>query len=143
MARRAAADLSGMGDWVRHLGEQIGNELGRVIAENVQRHLDSAIDVGAMAKRLTGGGGKRGRRSSGGGDKSSCGEPGCNNPVLAKGLCRSHYYRARYQTQKGGASRGKRAAKGDAGASSTKKKRGRKAAKAPADAAPQGETGAV
>ena len=27
---------------------------------------------------------------------------GCGNPVLAKGLCRSHYYRARYRAQKAG-----------------------------------------
>ncbi len=28
-------------------------------------------------------------------DESTCTQPGCNRPVLAKGLCASHYHRAR------------------------------------------------
>jgi len=41
-----------MGEWVRSLGEQIGNELGQVIAQSVQRTLESAIDVSDLARRL-------------------------------------------------------------------------------------------
>lgn len=85
---------SGMGEWVQGLGEQIGAELGRVIAQSVQRTLSSSIDVNALARQLKGG-----RRGSA---KGVCTEPGCGNPVLAKGLCRSHYYRARYRAQKAG-----------------------------------------
>jgi hypothetical protein len=33
---------------------------------------------------------------------------GCGRPVLAKGLCRSHYYRARYRAQKAGTLQPKR-----------------------------------
>ena len=135
MARRAASDLKGMGQWVRSLGEQIGNELGRVIADSVNRHLASAINVKEVATRA-GAGGRRGRK--GGGAKAACGEPGCGNPVLAKGLCRSHYYRERYRSQKAGG-RGKRAGKADAGG---KKKRGRKAGKEPAPAPAAAETSA-
>ncbi len=87
---------SGMGEWVQGLGEQIGAELGRAIAESVQRALSSSIDVKDLARQL--GSGRRGRRA--GGAKGACTEPGCPNPVLAKGLCRSHYYRARYRAQK-------------------------------------------
>ncbi|HET9754451.1 MAG TPA: hypothetical protein VFP52_15880, partial [Myxococcales bacterium] len=37
-----------------------------------------------------------------GAGRAICREPGCGRPVLAKGLCRSHYYRARYRAQKAG-----------------------------------------
>ena len=84
---------SGMAEWVQGLGEQIGAELGRAIAQSVQRTLSSSIDVKDLARQLKGG-----RRSA----KGICTEPGCGNPVLAKGLCRSHYYRARYRAQKAG-----------------------------------------
>ncbi|MFN2546993.1 MAG: hypothetical protein ABR567_06155 [Myxococcales bacterium] len=77
------------------LGEQIGAELGRAIAQSVQRTLSTSIDVKDLARQLKGG-----RRSSAA--KAVCSEPGCGNPVLAKGLCRSHYYRARYRAQKAG-----------------------------------------
>ena len=85
---------SGMGEWVQGLGEQIGAELGRAIAQSVQRTLSNSIDVKDLARQLKGG-----RRGS---SKGVCTEPGCGNPVLAKGLCRSHYYRARYRAQKAG-----------------------------------------
>jgi hypothetical protein len=136
MARRAASDVKAMGEMVRNLGEQLGVELGRVIAASVQKTIEASVDVHEIARRLGGAssGGRRGRRAAS--DKSTCSEPGCNNPVLAKGLCRSHYYRARYRSQKGG--RGKRSAKADPGAG--KKRRGRKAAKAPAEAAAPVET---
>ena len=95
MPRRSA---EAMGEWVRALGEQIGTQLGIAIAENVQRVVLSRVDVGEMARRLGGGNGRRSRS----GEKPVCREAGCPNPVLAKGMCRSHYYRARYRAQKAG-----------------------------------------
>src|SRR5438045_5704993 len=94
-----------MGEWVQSLGEQIGTELGQIIAQSVQRTLESSIDVSDLARRLGAGlgaglGGRRGRRPSGA--RALCSEAGCGQPVLAKGLCRSHYYRARYRAQKAG-----------------------------------------
>jgi hypothetical protein len=111
MARRRRQQRSssgggggGMGAWVQNVGEQLGVQLGQIIAESLQRSLESSINVGDIARRLgasaTGGGG-RGRRARGG-DRAVCSEPGCGRPVLAKGLCRSHYYRARYRAQKAG-----------------------------------------
>ena len=92
----------GMGEWAQRLGEQIGAELGQMIAQSVQRTLESSIDAREIARRL----GKRlpgAKRGKGAGaDKGVCGEAGCTDPVLAKGLCRSHYYRARYRAQKAG-----------------------------------------
>ena len=90
---RGRVRSSGLSELVQGLGEQIGAELGRVIAQSVQRTLSSSIDVKEIARKLKGG-----RRTS----KGICTEPGCGNPVLAKGLCRSHYYRARYRAQKAG-----------------------------------------
>jgi len=91
----------GMGEWVQSLGEQIGTQLGQIIAQSVQRTLESSIDVTDLARRLGAGlGGRRGRRPSGA--RAICSEAGCGKPVLAKGLCRSHYYRARYRAQKAG-----------------------------------------
>src|SRR5713101_1050264 len=87
-----------MGAWVQNLGEQIGGQLGQIIAETVQRSLQSSIDVQDIARRLGAGAG-RGRQGRTG-EKSICSEPGCGRLVLAKGLCRSHYYRARYRAQK-------------------------------------------
>jgi hypothetical protein len=89
-----------MGKWVQSLGEQIGTQLGQVIAQSVQRTLESSIDVADLARRLGAGIGRRGRRPSGA--RAICSEAGCGKPVLAKGLCRSHYYRARYRAQKAG-----------------------------------------
>jgi hypothetical protein len=89
-----------MGEWVQSLGEQIGSELGQVIAQSVQRTLESSIDVSELARRLGAGIGRRGRKP--GSARAICGEAGCGKPVLAKGLCRSHYYRARYRAQKAG-----------------------------------------
>lgn len=87
---------SGLSQWVHSLGEQIGAELGQVIARTVQRTLETSIDVGTLAKRLGANGGR------GPAGRAICHEPGCGKPVLAKGLCRSHYYRARYRAQKAG-----------------------------------------
>jgi hypothetical protein len=87
---------SGLSQWVHSLGEQIGAELGQVIARTVQRTLETSIDVGALARRLGATGGRAGT------GRSICHEPGCGKPVLARGLCRSHYYRARYRAQKAG-----------------------------------------
>ena len=96
---RGRGRLSGVSEWVQSLGEQIGAELGQIIAETVRRTLESSIDVRDIARRLGAGGPRRGGRA---GDKAACKEPGCGRPVLAKGLCRSHYYRARYRAQKAG-----------------------------------------
>jgi hypothetical protein len=91
-----------MGEWVKNLGEQIGSQLGEVIAQSVQRTLETSIDVSDLARRLGAGlgGGRRGRRPSAA--RAGCHEAGGGEPVLAKGLCRSHYYRARYRAQKAG-----------------------------------------
>ena len=91
-----------MGAWVQGVGEQLGVQLGQIIAESLQRSLESSINVADIARRLgASSGGGRGRRARGG-DRAICSEPGCGRPVLAKGLCRSHYYRARYRAQKAG-----------------------------------------
>jgi hypothetical protein len=91
----------GMGEWVQSLGEQIGSQLGAVIAQSVQRALETSIDASDLARRL--GAGVTGRRGRGvSGARAICSEAGCGKPVLAKGLCRSHYYRARYKAQKAG-----------------------------------------
>jgi hypothetical protein len=87
---------TGLSHWVHNLGERIGVELGQVIAKSVQRTLETSIDLGALARRL---GANGGRAATG---RASCNEAGCGRPVLAKGLCRSHYYRARYRAQKAG-----------------------------------------
>jgi hypothetical protein len=128
-----------MADWVKTFGEQVGTELGRVIGESLQRTLLSSIDVGDIARRIGGGlgAGRRGRRASG--QKAMCSEPGCPNPVLAKGLCRSHYYRARYRAQTGANGRGRRGAKADA--PGPKKRRGRRT-KTAAEPATTAETAA-
>lgn len=102
---RGRGRASPVGEWVQTLGEQLGAELGQIIAENVQRTLESRIDVGRIARSLGAGqalpkgASKRGRGRNA---RQGCAEPGCDDPVLAKGLCRSHYYRARYQAQKAG-----------------------------------------
>jgi hypothetical protein len=86
---------------VQSLGEQIGTQLGQIIAQSVQRTLEASIDVRDLARRLGAGiAGRRGRKPLGA--RASCSEEGCGRPVLAKGLCRSHYYRARYRAQKAG-----------------------------------------
>ena len=85
------------GAWIKGLGESIGVQLGKVIAESLQRTLESSVDFDALARRL-GTGASRGRRARG--EVRACSATGCPNPVLAKGLCRSHYYKARYRAQK-------------------------------------------
>jgi len=93
-----------MGAWVQGVGEQLGVQLGQIIAESLQRSLESSINVADIARRLgasTSTGAGRGRRARTG-DRAVCSEAGCGRPVLAKGLCRSHYYRARYRAQKAG-----------------------------------------
>jgi hypothetical protein len=102
---------------VRSLGEEIGAQLGQIIAESVQRALVESIDVNAIAQSLGAAPrGRRGRRPATGA-RAVCSEPGCGKPVLAKGLCRSHYYRARYRAQKAGQlpSQQKRLKRGRAG----------------------------
>src|SRR5436853_3718300 len=101
--RRRQRSGGGMGAWVQGVGEQLGVQLGQIIAESLQRSLESSINVADIAKRLGAGtGGGRGGRRARGGDRAICSEAGCGRPVLAKGLCRSHYYRARYRAQKAG-----------------------------------------
>jgi hypothetical protein len=99
MPRGRAGRSRGVGEWVQSLGEQIGQELGQAIAQSVRRELLRTIDPKDLARQLGAGDGRRGRRA---GQKGVCTEAGCTNPVLAKGLCRSHYYRARYRAQKAG-----------------------------------------
>jgi len=94
-----------MGAWVTSLGEQIGSQLGQIIAESVQRSLESTINVNDIARQLGAGGRGRGRRA---GARAVCSVAGCGRAVLAKGLCRSHYYRARYRAQKAGTLQPKR-----------------------------------
>lgn len=95
--------------WVQSLGEALGQQLGLAIAESMQRTLQASIDVGSIAASLGAGGGaalgrtgRRGRPPALGA-KAICKEPGCGRPVLAKGICRSHYYKLRYKMQKTGA----------------------------------------
>jgi hypothetical protein len=96
MARARPTDLR---QWMQNLGEQIGTELGQIIAESLSRTLASEVDLEALSLRLSLG--RRGRAKG----QASCAEAGCGRPVLAKGMCRSHYYRARYRSQKNGAQR--------------------------------------
>jgi hypothetical protein len=116
---RGRGQPRGLGEWAQKLGQQIGAELGQMIAQSVQETLEGTIDARAIARRLGAslGGARRGRAT---GPRGACNEPGCGNPVLAKGLCRSHYYRARYRAQKAGTlrSRGRKPRLGapDAGA---------------------------
>jgi hypothetical protein len=90
---------SGLDQWAQDLGERISRELGQVIAQSVQRILQRSIDAKDLARKLGEGGAGNGRWTAG---KGACTEPDCSNPVLAKGLCRSHYYRERYRALKSG-----------------------------------------
>src|SRR3989440_8236937 len=124
--RRRQRSGGGMGAWVQGVGEQLGVQLGQIIAESLQRSLESSINVADIARRLgASSGGGRGRRARGG-DRAICSEPGCGRPVLAKGLCRSHYYRARYRAQKAGTLQPRRRGQKSAGA----RKKSSKASKA-------------
>jgi hypothetical protein len=85
--------------WIEALGLSIGVQLGKAIAKHLQSTLAESVDLSFVARRLEGNGpGKRGRPR---GADAGCTSPGCQNPVLAKDLCRSHYYKARYRSQKG------------------------------------------
>jgi hypothetical protein len=86
------------------LGDEIGAQLGRIIAESLTRTLETEVDLQVLAQKLW-----NGRRGRVRGQPAPCSEADCGKPVLAKGLCRSHYYRARYRLQK---SPGRRARKG-------------------------------
>ncbi len=85
----------GLDRWAQDLGRRISRELAQVIAQSVQRILEKSIDQGELQRKLGG----NGRRAA---DPRSCSGPGCENPVLARGLCRSHYYKERYQSLKAG-----------------------------------------
>ena len=87
-------ERSRLGEWAQRVGEQIGAELGAVIAASVERTLERSIDPRKIARRL---GRNLGRPRAATG---TCSQSGCGKPVLAKGLCRSHYYKARYQALK-------------------------------------------
>ena len=97
MASRKAAESA----MFRALGESIGAQLGKAIAQSVQHSLERAIDMN-LAKHGGGAGAKAGKPGRRAGGSGACTEPGCSNPVLAKGLCRSHYYKARYQAKQTG-----------------------------------------
>ena len=85
--------------WIEALGHSIGVQLGKAIAKHLQSTLAESVDLSFVARRLEGApSGKRGRPR---GDELGCTSPGCPNPILAKDLCRSHYYKARYRSQKG------------------------------------------
>jgi hypothetical protein len=119
----------GMGAWVTSLGEQIGSQLGQIISESVQRSLESTINVSDIARQLGAGGRGRGRRA---GARAACSVAGCGRPVLAKGLCRSHYYRARYRAQKAGTLQTKRRGRTKRGGGGRKKAAGNGGAEASA-----------
>jgi hypothetical protein len=85
------------------LGDEIGAQLGRIIAESLTRTLESEVDLRVLAEKLWNG--RRGRLR---GQPAPCSESDCGRPVLAKGLCRSHYYRARYRLQKSPARRARK-----------------------------------
>jgi hypothetical protein len=94
-SRRPAVDAV----WIEALGHSIGVQLGKAIAKHLQTTLAESVDLSFVARRLDGSAsGKRGRRMRG--EEGGCTSPGCPNPVLAKSLCRSHYYKARYRSQK-------------------------------------------
>ena len=101
MARKAQSTESGAA-WVNALGEMLGAQLGQAIAESMQRTLQQSISVSDLAARLGAGGGARrpGRPAKVAG--ATCSSPGCGKAVLAKGVCRSHYYKLRYKLQKEG-----------------------------------------
>jgi hypothetical protein len=115
MARRSAKS-GGNEAWLPALAaqlEQLGAQLGEIISEQVRRHVERSLDIGALSQQLlAGAAGKRARRDAAG--RALCKVVGCGSPVLAKGLCRSHYYRERYRLQKaeGPAARGKRKGRG-------------------------------
>ena len=90
---------SGLDQWAQNLGKQNSRELGQVIARSVQRIVEKSVDAGDLARRLGKGAGTRGGRAAG---KAGCTAAGCGGPVLARGLCRSHYYKERYQALKAG-----------------------------------------
>ena len=62
----------------------------------MQRIVEKSIDEGDLADELGGGNGRRAA------SKGACSGPGCGSPVLARGLCRSHDYKERYQSLKAG-----------------------------------------
>ena len=101
MSRARPSELR---QWMESLGDEIGSQLGRIIARSLLRTLEAEVDLRQIASRLAAG--RRGRVRV---QAAPCTEPECGKPVLAKGLCRSHYYRARYRLQK---SPGRRARKG-------------------------------
>jgi hypothetical protein len=92
MARARPSELR---QWMQGLGDEIGAQLGHIIAESLRRTLESEVVLQALFSRLQGA--RRGRTR---GQAAACSETACGKPVLAKGLCRSHYYRARYRSQK-------------------------------------------
>ena len=88
-SRRGGGDAEA---WVKAYGEKLGTQLGLEIAASLKRTLEAKLDLTALIKHAS-------SRKAGG---RGCSEAGCPNLVLAKGLCRSHYYKARYKAQKGG-----------------------------------------
>ncbi len=94
-SRRVAVDAV----WIESLGHSIGVQLGRAIAKHLQATLADSVDLGAVAKQFAGAsGGRRGQKLDA--EATDCSSPGCANPVLARSLCRSHYYKARYRSKK-------------------------------------------
>lgn len=128
MARRSRSS-PGLGSWLQSMGEQIGGQLGQIISETVQRTVQRSVSVADIARRAGASVGN-GRRAQGG-QQATCTEPGCGRPVLAKGLCRSHYYRERYRAQKAGTLKVKRRGKRQGKRAQSRGKRNSSAAKKP------------
>jgi hypothetical protein len=94
----------GLKQWMQSLGDEIGAQLGHIIADSLRRTLESEVDLQELLSRL-----QTARRGRSRGQTAACSEAECGKPVLAKGLCRSHYYRARYRQQKSPARRARKA----------------------------------
>jgi hypothetical protein len=85
----------GLKQWMQSLGDEIGTQLGHIIADSLRRTLENEVDLQELLSRL-----QTARRSGRSRNQTAaCSEAECGKPVLAKGLCRSHYYRARYRQQ--------------------------------------------
>jgi len=94
-SRRATVDAV----WIESLGHSIGQQLGKAIAKHLQVALAESVDLSFVARRLEGAAaGRRGQKLRA--ESADCSSPGCTNAVLARSLCRSHYYKARYRSQK-------------------------------------------
>src|SRR5450432_3908696 len=72
----------GLKQWMQSLGDEIGAQLGHIIAESLRRTLENEVDLQEIVSRLQGT--RRGRSRN---QAAACSEAECGKPVLAKGLC--------------------------------------------------------